>query len=560
MKKTAYILVAALMTASTLAGAQTLDDALTFANNDYYGTARTIGMGNAVTATGGDLGTIAFNPAGSAVASYSQVSVTPGLSVSMTKGRFADSPTNCGSATGRNTQTRFIVPNAGVNIAFDTHNDRGIKRVSFGYTMNASDFSNDAFNARRDGFGSFAGRLAVCAKGKTPYDLENYLAGDDLLSLAYRTSAINTGNYLPANSYMGITENLNDLDNKIYAQRIGQEYIRSTYGNKLDHLLNIAFNVSDILYVGVNLGMVTTSYTMKETITESDVKGVVYDFRFSSFTYRYNYTQRSTGVYGKFGFILTPFDGLRIGGAIQTPTAYNVTERFNHAMDVRWYRDDIAAHAQNKGAVANSTDDTRTTTWDYKISSPFRFNLGLAYNLGRAILLSADYEMVNYGQTRYKGETYSDELYFEQLNDSIRGIRNSGVIGTGEQPCLTTQHIARVGAEVKLSSLCRVRAGYNFQTSGMGVSTEYGVKPIKDKSADLHAVSVGLGYYSNGSFFCDIAARYTWRPQKAVQIYGEYDYLYKDPESGEVISSNAAPVVLAKRNLLTVALTLGWRF
>ena len=36
------------------AGAQTMYDGLTFSQNNYYGTARSIGMGNAMTAVGGD--------------------------------------------------------------------------------------------------------------------------------------------------------------------------------------------------------------------------------------------------------------------------------------------------------------------------------------------------------------------------------------------------------------------------------------------------------------------------------------------------------------------------
>ena len=40
------------------AGAQTMYDGLTFSQNNYYGTARSIGMGNAMTAVGGDLGSI----------------------------------------------------------------------------------------------------------------------------------------------------------------------------------------------------------------------------------------------------------------------------------------------------------------------------------------------------------------------------------------------------------------------------------------------------------------------------------------------------------------------
>lgn len=66
------ILTFILGTAVTVAAAaQDWQDARFFAENNYVGTARTLGMGNAVTAIGGDPGSISINPAGSSVASYS---------------------------------------------------------------------------------------------------------------------------------------------------------------------------------------------------------------------------------------------------------------------------------------------------------------------------------------------------------------------------------------------------------------------------------------------------------------------------------------------------------
>ena len=77
MKKiTATILSAAALSSMWTASAQTVGDALRFSDNNYYGTARTIAMGNAFTALGGDLGSVSINPAGSAVNSFSQVTIT----------------------------------------------------------------------------------------------------------------------------------------------------------------------------------------------------------------------------------------------------------------------------------------------------------------------------------------------------------------------------------------------------------------------------------------------------------------------------------------------------
>ena len=62
--------------------AQTAEDALNIAQEYYEGTARSMAMGNAFTALGGDLGGLAINPASSGVYRCSQFSFTPGFTTS----------------------------------------------------------------------------------------------------------------------------------------------------------------------------------------------------------------------------------------------------------------------------------------------------------------------------------------------------------------------------------------------------------------------------------------------------------------------------------------------
>ena len=71
--------------AAVAANAQTSADALRYSTNNYYGTARTMAMGNAFTALGGDLGSLGINPAGSAVNSFSQVTISPSVSIVSTR-------------------------------------------------------------------------------------------------------------------------------------------------------------------------------------------------------------------------------------------------------------------------------------------------------------------------------------------------------------------------------------------------------------------------------------------------------------------------------------------
>ena len=124
MRKTAICIILAL---TAICGyAQTAYDALLFSEANYEGTARTTAMGNAFTALGGDLGSVTINPAGSAVAGYSQITLTPALTLSANTAQGVLPPVNNGSLPYfenkmRSMDTRFSIPNFGVNLNFDTH-------------------------------------------------------------------------------------------------------------------------------------------------------------------------------------------------------------------------------------------------------------------------------------------------------------------------------------------------------------------------------------------------------------------------------------------------------
>ena len=62
--------------------AQNAYDALRFSEQYAEGTARSVAMGNAFVAVGGDMGGISINPASSAVYRYSEFMFTPTVTVS----------------------------------------------------------------------------------------------------------------------------------------------------------------------------------------------------------------------------------------------------------------------------------------------------------------------------------------------------------------------------------------------------------------------------------------------------------------------------------------------
>ena len=218
------ILAAVFLSALALqAGAQDWRDALNYSENDYLGTARSVGMGNAMTAVGGDLGSLTFNPAGSAVASYSQFTITPGLSISTVTAQGTLSDGFQDKMRTRN--SRMGMPNFGAMMVYDTRNKRGLKRVSFGIVGNVTrDYTNKLRASGTNASTSVAGSLASQADGYSTDVLDGSFYGTNIPSwetmVGWQSGIIEQLD----GSYVGITESLLDNGKIVLTDKIGQYY------------------------------------------------------------------------------------------------------------------------------------------------------------------------------------------------------------------------------------------------------------------------------------------------------------------------------------------------
>ena len=560
MKRTAITLLLVVMAAG--AEAQTMYDALRFSENNYEGTARTMAMGNAFTALGGDLGSISINPAGSAVARYSQITITPGVAVSVnTSG--GTSPDYFQSKY-RTPMGRFSMPNIGFTINFDTYRTSGIKNWTLGFVVNRTNTYNDNMYVRGlNSSTTFAGALATLAAGINFNDLE--LASDgsydpyydsnipfDVI-LGYESGIISNvwddmGNdnmdddIIYGADYAGVTENYFrnpeggvDLENiGLAGNTIEQIYSRRILGNKYDYVFNFGANISDVVYFGANLGITSLSYSQEYYIREmSGGEASDYSYfqtQFNSLRYNNTYNVSGVGVYGKFGIIVTPWKGLRFGAAIQTPTGMSIRETWKASAAVSTY-------SSNYG---NGEAETPDSEYEYELTSPFRFNVGAAYAIGNFAVISADYEMADYGGMYIHEAHTNDNSQFDLLNEDIRDLMGA-------------QHIFRIGAEIKPVSSFAIRAGYGVTTSPEQYYDEGGL--LQKVRANTHRLSCGLGYSSPGSFFADLALQATKYPDE--YIY-PYDYYAND---GSVINPNVdTPEILSRKWLINIALTIGFRF
>ena len=512
--------------AALTAGAQTMYDAINYADNNYYGTARSAALGNAVTAVGGDLGTVGINPAGAAVAGFSQFTLTPGLSISSTSASYA--PIAYGTVTGSLTdsQTRFIMPNFGFILNVDTRRDYGLKNWTFGMTINTTSVFNERMSAGgTNNDSSMMGEMAYFASGipgsaissKDAYYNTDYSWQDILAFQSGLISTYGEGD----DQYIGSTELIYDDGQIGLGGPIRQNYFRQRTGSKSDAVINLAFNWNDNLYLGFNVGVNSLSFKeninrTEEAVNPDDFALILDDIETAWLNgrQRYSLETEGTGIYGKFGLIWLPVEGLRLGAAVKTPTLFTISER--------WMWDAICRF----DGLSSDLFETPVGDYTYELVTPFNYNLGAAYTLGNRAMLSVDWERTDFRSMRFRE---SDKSFgygsFGEDNEYIR--KNAGVTNN-----------LRVGAEFKPSQAFALRAGYSYKN--------YAEKAAGTKDL-THTASLGFGYSSPGSFFLDAAVRYTMLPDNWYYPYD--DYL-------EVRS----PEVCVSTRMMDVILTLGWRF
>lgn len=549
------------------AGAQSMYDAIDYSQNNYYGTARSMALGNAVTAVGGDLGTIGINPAGSAVAGYGQVTITPGISVSSVSSSYSPVGESDYGYSTKQGNTRFGINNIGISFVRETGRQDGVKSVTFSFTSNRTSTFNNKFSAL--GYNSFTSKfaeLATGANGYSPDVLNRYdsyydsNASWDVIT-GYRGNLLSS--YGNGNDYAGNNEIVSDDMRFHYIPGELEQFSRvEKSGSKRDIVLNWAVNVSDMLYLGFNLGLPTAKYNYAEYYSETAVNpekfpiafndnGKMVSTVFQRGTTDYNYTAKYSGVYAKFGFIILPVEGLRFGASIQTPTSFTVRESWTYG-----------ATSTYADRGFNSDAASPVGEFKYRLISPYFVDAGIAYTFGGYGLLSVDYELADYSVMRFRDlESYRvGDLFYEknEANQLFAGV----------------SHSLRIGAEIRLTPEFSFRAGYSMVTAPEKYALVNGEQVNCDKylaNRNLYrnklssfnyykdvtrGWSLGFGYSSDDSFFADFALRLNKYQDSVYMPYYDYDNYDKDG----VLTGYDSPRVRNTRNLWDAALTIGWRF
>ena len=334
------------------------------------------------------------------------------------------------------------------------------------------------------------------------------------------------------------------------------------YGAKTDLLFNLGYNVDDRFYFGFNLGIPMIDlgrndlfYEQAQDPTAHPV--IFYDkddnlvpTNYVSSTNTYKLSTSALGINARFGFIALITESLRLGAAIQTPTAYTVHEKWEYSASSTYENSEYSSSAKSTPGE-----------YEYHLRTPYIVDAGITYTLPGVGLLSIDYELNDYSVCKYSDFGY---LGYDEDSWAKENYVNRTFLGVS--------HSVRAGVEFKPLDFLAVRAGYSFVSdpekylldeSGKRVTAEewkgYGQILTKGGYFDsfTHSVSFGLGYSSSGSFFADLALRLTSYPRNYYDpYYYSYDAVDKD---GKLLDVNS-PVILLNRSVFDAMLTMGWRF
>lgn len=488
--------------------AQSVTDVIDYGTLETGGTARTIAIGGAIGALGGDFGVVSTNPAGLAVYRTSEVVFSPSINLTNMDARLVNG--NNESVSESKTQFQFN----SLGLVFNS-GGRNWKTSNVGIGFNRianfqQQFSYDGLSS-----GTIVRRfleLATDALGNSvaPQNLNPYGAG-----LAYGAAALfdvtgdpNDEDYVWGTDFDGF-EDADIIRSESFSRRGAINELSIAWAGNYKHKL----------MMGIALGVPFLRDSKERTYSERDpVAGELGNVpSFDNLEYFESLETKGIGFNLKLGLIYRVNQMFRLGAAVHTPTRYGVTDEYDTNLAYTYTLD---------GEVNGGFNEPESIrTFDYKIRTPWRVMGSAAAIIKKLGFVSAEVEWVNYGGSNFNltddsQDPANDEIFQEILNSRIR---------TNYKSALNI----RLGGEYAYKKL-RVRAGYAITGN-----------PLALGSRKNNALSFGLGFRAN-TFYTDMSFR-------ANKISGEYTPY-------ELVNEADEQTVDTELRRNQIVLTFGYKF
>ena len=349
-----------------------------FSQTQYQGTAKALGMGNALGAVGGDMTSVCINPAGLGLYRSDEFTFSLGL---MDNTSLSTYYTN---ATSGN-KFRVNLPNVAIVTTKERSNYKSLRFTQFAIGLTrTNDYNTHTF-----------------AKGFNPSSsmIDSYLQEIDGLS----PDEFNEYTTLPAWNLWLI-----DTVNGYYTSPVPQGGLwqsqeRDFHGRSEEWTFAYGANFCGKLYLGASVGADHIkrigTRNFKEEVPEDYAEN---DFR--NWTFSETLSTTGWGANLKLGLIYHVSSKLRLGIAYHTPTVYNLQESW----------------CTTTGATFSTYDkrESPTSNYEYDFISPMKAIFSTTFIIQNRSMISLDVEYLNYAKAQFKCNDYDYSNVNKEIADT----------------------------------------------------------------------------------------------------------------------------------------------
>lgn len=371
--------------------AQGVDEANLFSQTYYQGTAKALGMGNAMGAVGGDMTAVCINPAGMGIYRSSEITASLNLLDNYS------TSTYYGDKKDGNI-FRLSIPNLGFVFAKERSNYKALRYTQFGFGLTRT---ND-FNMRTNALGINPSSSMV----------DNYLARMNGYSVDELQDVFPYDIYPAWKTYL--IDLYEDQEGPYYGSPVPQGNIWQGQecdfkGRSESWTFAGSANFFDKLFIGISVDLAHTKRFGTKVFSESRVEGTETDFNQWSFTEDLSST--GWGGNAKVGFIYHATPWFRFGAAFHSPTLYAFSEKWQTTTEteINW--------VTNKSLSLESN-------YEYTFISPLKCLGSLAFVVGQQGMISLDVEYLNYGAARFRASDFDYSPTNESIKESLGHTAN----------------------------------------------------------------------------------------------------------------------------------------
>ena len=227
-------------------------------------------------------------------------------------------------------------------------------------------------------------------------------------------------------------------------------------------------SIIERIYLGATIGVPNFEYSEiikhREDIQSDTVNNL------GSFEYLQNLYAQGEGINLKLGAIVRVNENIKIGGALHTPTVFTIQEEFRTITQANF-------------GDSSYTEYSPMNYFEYELTTPLKAIASISANINKNILISADYEMIDFSTSNLNVDNLRNDDGSE-----IFALENNNI----ESLYQKAENI-RLGVEYKMDAIS-LRAGYARSSSPIIES--------EDLLSENYSFGAGIDY---GSYYFDFA-------------------------------------------------------